>query len=477
MPFRFKVRSLALLCLIPSLGMAEESTEIGVFVEYIQLGSHAASKLLRSYDGDGSALRDRLQGMVEEGEAQLLDSAYLRTQAWGRSRNTSIGEYIYPTEYDPPENPIKVTGKMAPGADLTVPSSPTGFDLRFVGNRLEIGADVYVGEDVVALNIASYLVEYTGDSTFGDGVGEVVQPIFDALNCQAHVYIKSGHFALLSVHAPHLEGKVERDRSKRVFVMARATILKRGFGSERERGASVDDDPFKKGGEVSEPVFVSQIGVLLEHIQLGTATATKLVREHAADADASGFRERVEGLIEAGEAEQIDSSYILSVSGKRARTESIHEFLYPTEFDSPGIPTVFVPSDPADGLPITPAPAQSFDVRNVGSSFEIEPGWSEERRMIELNIVPERVDFAGFIHYGSGGAITQQPVFSVMKVQSNLVLPDGAYSLAAMQVPRDESAEEAGSVRVDQSKRVLTFLKASLMSMPVAGPEGDKDEN
>ncbi|MGI9243547.1 MAG: hypothetical protein ACR2RV_22290 [Verrucomicrobiales bacterium] len=476
MSLRFKVRSLVFLCLLPGLVVAEEATEIGVFVEYIQLGRQAASELLGGYDGDGSALREHLQGMVEREEAQLLDSAYVRTRAWGRSRNVSIGEHIYPTEYDPPEEPTKVFGKIAPGADLIVPSSPTAFDLRFVGNVLEVGANVYAGEDVVELKIASNLAEYTGDSTYGEGAAEAVQPIFDALSSYARVYIKSGQFVLLAAHTPRLDGEVERDRSKRVFVMARATILKRGSGSDKERTGVAVENPFQEDGKMVEPVFVSQVGVLVEHIQLEAATATKLVREHAADADASVFRERVEGLIKAGEAEQIDSAYILNVSGERAKTESVHELIYPTEYDPPGIPSSIPTDGQAGGFPITPSPAQAFDVRNVGSSFQVEPSWREEQRLIDLNIAPQRVSFVGFIHYGDGEALTQQPVFSVMKVQSNLRVPEGAYTLAAVQSPRDESADGAVAVRSDPSKRVLTFLKASLMRLPVAVAEGGEDE-
>ena len=476
MLLRFNAQTFALLCLIPSLVVAEETTEIGVFVEYIQLDSQAASELLRSYDGDGSALRDHLQGMVEKEEAQLLDSAYVRTRAWGRSRNASIGEHIYPTEYEPPTLPTKVTGKIAPDADLTVPSSPTAFDLRFVGNLLDIGADVYAGEDVIELKIASNLVEYAGDSTYGGGAAEAVQPIFDALNCYTRAYIKSGQFVLLAVHTPRLDGKVERDRSKRVFVMARATILNRGSAAGRERSGVEVENPFQEDGKAVDPVFVSQVGVLVEHIQLDAATATKLVRQHAAAANADTFRERVEEMIRAGDAEQLDSAYLLNVSGERAKTESAHELIYPTEYDPPGDLSAFSPDGQAGEFPITPSPPQAFDVRNVGSSLEVEAVWREEQRRIDLNIAPQRVGFAGFIHYGRGEALTQQPVFSVMKVQSNLRLPEGAYSLVAVHSPRDESADGAGAVRSDQSKRVLTFLKASLMRLAVTGAEEDNDE-
>ena len=450
-------------------------TEIGVMVEHIQLGSQAASQLLRGYEGDGSALRAQLQELVERDEAQVLDGSYIRTQAWRRSRIDSVSEFIYPTEYDPPSRPQKISGKVAPGVDLNIPANPTAFDRRLVGNQLDLGVDVYAGEDVLALNVGSRLIEYSGEASYGEGIAKATQPLFDALNNLSQVFIKSGEFALLGVHSPRVAGELERDRSRRIFVMARATILREGSVPPREPDPVVVDDPFSGDAASAKPGCVTQIGVLVEYIQVGTASATKLVRAHAADADARRLRGQIQSLIDAGEAVLVDSAYVLSASGRRAKVESIYEFIHPTEYDPPGLPSSFGQPELVDGLPIIPSPPQAFDVRNVGSSFEVEPGWSASPDRITLNIAPERVCFVDFIHYGQGGALAQQPLFSVMKLQTNLTLPDGAYSLAAVQVPRDESGEAGDPVRVDQTKRILIFIKASLIKVPMTANHDDHE--
>lgn len=460
---------LALITRLAAAGQAGqgEPTEVGVMVEHIQLGSQAASELLRAYEGDGSALRAQLQEMVERDEAQVLDGTYIRTQASSRSRIDSVSEFIYPTEYDPPSRPQKITGKVAPGVDLNIPANPTAFDRRLVGNQLDIGVDVYSGEDVLVLDVESRLIEYSGEASYGEGIARATQPLFDRLNNLCQVFIKSGEFALLGVHSPRVASELERDRSRRIFVMARATILREGNVLPRDPDPTAGDDPFSVDAAGAKPGCVAQVGVLVEYIQVGTASATKLVRAHAADVDARRLREQVQNLIDTGEAVLVDSSYVLSASGRRAKVESIHEFIHPTEYDPPGLPSSFGLPEMVDGLPIIPARPQAFDVRNVGSSFEVEAGWSASPDRITLNIAPERVGFVDFIHYGEGGALAQQPVFSVMKLQTNLTLPDGAYSLAAVQVPRDEAVEAGSPVGVDQTKRILIFIKASLIKVPI----------
>ena len=110
-------------------------------------------------------------------------------------------------------------------------------------------------------------------------------------------------------------------------------------------------------------------------------------------------------------------------------------------------------------------------MRSVGSTFEIEPVWDAAPGMVSLNLAPERVEFADFIHYGHGDLLAQQPVFFTMKTQTNLRIPDGGYAIASVQVPRDAGATGEDAVRLDQSKRVLVFVKATVFKVPLGRTE------
>jgi type II secretory pathway component GspD/PulD (secretin) len=98
---------------------------------------------------------------------------------------------------------------------------------------------------------------------------------------------------------------------------------------------------------------------------------------------------------------------------------------------------------------VTPTTPQTFETRNTGVTLEVEPVVGPDGVTIDLNLVPQVVEFEGFINYGSpinavgvntiGGAVgistsapvlltenvINQPVFSTRKVTTNVSVWDG----------------------------------------------------
>ncbi len=212
---------------------SNEILEFGVLVEHIKLDQPTATKLIRDYRGDGNALRKKLQGLVDAKKAELIESAYLIAREGKRAKIESIYEYIYPTEYDPPEIPTKVSADVARGADLSTPSNPTAFDVRNVGNTLEVELKVELkvdpGNGLISLNLSPEVVEYVGDTTYGNGLAEAKQPAFHVIKSYANVVVRSDKYALLGLQTPrdpNSKGTLpKRDQQHRVFVMVRAAIL------------------------------------------------------------------------------------------------------------------------------------------------------------------------------------------------------------------------------------------------------------
>ena len=156
---------------------------------------------------------------------------------------------------------------------------------------------------------------------------------------------------------------------------------------------------------------------------------------------------------------------ITARSGQKATIEIIREFIYPTEYEPPELPTQ-VGSDTVGGgggglgggvssFPVTPATPTAFETRNTGVTLEIEPTIGENDFMIDLRFVPEIVEFEGFINYGSpiqsGGTdlagnpvqITltenriEMPVFSARRVNTALTIYDG-YTVAIGGLMRED---------------------------------------
>lgn len=143
---------------------------------------------------------------------------------------------------------------------------------------------------------------------------------------------------------------------------------------------------------------------------------------------------------------------VTTKSGQRAVIEIVREFRYPTQFQPPEIPQTFgsgnnpnvaVGSSTGGTFPVTPTTPTAFETRNTGVTLEVEPVVGPDGITIDLNLVPQVVEFEGFINYGSpirtssvnilGMAqtveltpnIINQPVFSTRKVTTSVSVWDG----------------------------------------------------
>jgi general secretion pathway protein D len=150
---------------------------------------------------------------------------------------------------------------------------------------------------------------------------------------------------------------------------------------------------------------------------------------------------------------------ITTKSGQRAVIEIVREFRYPTTFTAPQVPNITAGGGGATGsttitIPVvTPTTPQTFETRNTGVTLEVEPVVGPDGVTIDLNLVPQVVEFEGFINYGSpiktvnpallglGGALNtltgakdsviltdnviNQPIFSTRKVTTSVSVWDG----------------------------------------------------
>ena len=148
---------------------------------------------------------------------------------------------------------------------------------------------------------------------------------------------------------------------------------------------------------------------------------------------------------------------VTTKSGQRAVIEIVREFRYPTQFQPPQIPQTVgntgsnLTTGATQSVPITPTTPTAFETRNTGVTLEVEPVVGPDGTTIDLNLVPQVVEFEGFINYGSpifassssffntltGGIVTSppslltanvinQPIFSTRKVTTSVSVYDGS---------------------------------------------------
>jgi general secretion pathway protein D len=141
---------------------------------------------------------------------------------------------------------------------------------------------------------------------------------------------------------------------------------------------------------------------------------------------------------------------VTTKSGQRAVIEVIRELRYPSTYTPPQVPSIAGNNNGNNTGPIpvvvTPTTPQNWETRNTGVTLEVEPVVGGDATTIDLNLIPQVVEFEGFINYGSpifavgvntaagislsnSVLLTQntinQPVFSTRKVTTSVSVYDG----------------------------------------------------
>src|SRR5213596_1145032 len=140
---------------------------------------------------------------------------------------------------------------------------------------------------------------------------------------------------------------------------------------------------------------------------------------------------------------------VTTKSGQRAVIEIVREFRYPTQFTPPQVPNITGGGGGTGTVSIsvvTPTTPTAFETRNTGVTLEVEPVVGPDGVTIDLNLVPQVVEFEGFVNYGSPifgintsiltnalnsqvlltQNVINQPIFSTRKVTTSVSVYDGS---------------------------------------------------
>ena len=144
-----------------------------------------------------------------------------------------VREFIYPTEYDPPEIPNSIggggggviigIGGVVPifgtqASTPVTPANPTAFEMRELGKVLEVEPTLGADNLTVGLNIITDVTDFIGFINYGspitDGVSvltpnRIVQPVFEAVKETTSVTVWDGQTVAIGGLIGEVSTKVE----------------------------------------------------------------------------------------------------------------------------------------------------------------------------------------------------------------------------------------------------------------------------
>ncbi len=225
-------------------------------------------------------------------------------------------------------------------------------------------------------------------------------------------------------------------------------------------------DPFKDQNGFPP----KQIRVQVEFIDVSHEQFTELMFGPKPPANDGELRQQVAQLVKDSKATVVETLLCSTRNGQKATSESIEEFIYPTEYEPAELATDTVVKG-ENGLPdqkakkpdlaVGPLPT-AFDTRNVGSTLEIEPILGIDLKTINLRFVPEIVYHVGNEVWAEwkgehGSSPVQMPTFYTIRTNTSVTITAGHYMLAAALSPKNKDGVP------DFTRKLMVFVKADVV--------------
>ena len=238
--------------------------------------------------------------------------------------------------------------------------------------------------------------------------------------------------------------------------------------AERENVLVEDVDPFEIAIQ-SKPPLPKMVQTQVEFIELSHEALTSLLfLSQPKTTDGMALRKKLQDMVGKGEAKVLETQLVVCRSGQKATNESIHEFIYPTEYGEPRLPGTCGGSDPE----------RSSSVRESHVRFPppLRPGiWDARSRWRPSFPTTINSSICGFSRKSSGIPATplagnngcpwapftksQMPDFYTLRVNPSVTCVAGQYQMVSVVSPKDAKGE------TDMSRKVVVFVKCDVLTV------------
>jgi len=213
-----------------------------------------------------------------------------------------------------------------------------------------------------------------------------------------------------------------------------------------------------------------QIRVQVEFIDVSHEQLTELMFGTEAPANDVELRKQAGQLVKDGKATILETMLCIARSGQKATTESVEEYIYPTEYEPAELPAARSDEKDESGTTnatrrvsaVGPTPT-AFETRNVGSTLEIEPTLGEDNKFIDLRFLPEIIYHVGNEVWAEwkgeyGNTPVQMPTFYTLRLQTSVTLVDGQPMLVAALSPKNKDGSP------DFTRKLMVFVRADVVT-------------
>lgn len=117
-----------------------------------------------------------MRGLSQKKGVDLMSAPSVTTKSGTRATMEVVREFIYPTEFDPPQLPqggggnLQLGGGGGGGQQIATPTTPTAFEMRQTGVRLEAEPTVGADGNTIELTLAPEVVEFDGFINYGSPI-------------------------------------------------------------------------------------------------------------------------------------------------------------------------------------------------------------------------------------------------------------------------------------------------------------------
>ena len=125
------------------------------------------------------AFQNVIRGLSQKKGVDLMSAPSVTTKSGTRATMEVTREFIYPTEFDPPRLPqggggLNLGGGGG-GTQIATPTTPTAFEMRQTGVRLEAEPTVGADGNTIELTLAPEVVEFDGFINYGSPINSPSQ--------------------------------------------------------------------------------------------------------------------------------------------------------------------------------------------------------------------------------------------------------------------------------------------------------------